>query len=160
MSARNLTAVITPHSGVPIVRQVVDLLRQRVQSGEWQPGASLPAERDLAHEYAVGIDTLRDALAVLRAEGTIRAGGRGRRAMVPPKVQLRWVALRPGETLTARMPTVLEREQYHIPEGVPLLVVRTTTGETVYPADQFQVRSPWPSNHSVQPSDRETDTRG
>lgn len=158
MSTRNLTAVITPHSGVPIVRQVVDLLRQRIQSGEWQPGASLPAERDLAHEYAVGIDTLRDALAVLRAEGTIRAGGRGRRAMVPPKVQLRWVALRPGETLTARMPTVLEREQYGIPEGVPLLIVRTATGESVYPADQYQVRSPWPPNNAESQPSRAMDT--
>ena len=148
MSVRNLTLVIDYHSGVPVVRQVVDLLRQRVQGGEWQPGASLPAEKDLAHEYGVGLDTLRDALAALRAEGTIRAGGRGRRAMVPPKAQLRWVALRPGETLTARMPTSVERAAYSIPEGVPLLVVRTSAGETVYPADQFQVRSPWPSNHT------------
>lgn len=140
--------MINPYSGVPVVRQVVDLLRQRVQSGEWQPGASLPAEKDLAHEYGVGIDTLRDALAALRAEGTVRGGGRGRRAMVPPKVQLRWVPLRPGETLTARMPTMPEREQYNIPEGVPLLVVRTGATEAIYPADQFQIRSPWPTNHA------------
>lgn len=139
--------MINFHSGVPVVRQVIDLLRQRVQSGEWQPGESLPAEKDLAHEYAVGIDTLRDALAALRAEGLIRAGGRGRRAMVPPKVQLRWVSLRPGETLTGRMPTQPERDQYGIPEGVPLLVVRTGTGEVLYPADQFRIRSAWPSTH-------------
>lgn len=147
MSARNLTPVINPQGGVPVVRQVVDLLRQRVQSGEWQPGASLPAERDLAHEYGVGLDTLRDALAVLRTEGTVRGGGRGRRAMVPPKVQLRWVSLRPGETLTSRMPTQPEREQYDIPEGVPLLVVRTSAGDRFYPADQFKVRSAWPTPH-------------
>lgn len=145
---RTVALVIDPASGVPIVRQVVDLLRQRVQSGEWPAGTRLPSETDLAHEYAVGRNTLRDALAVLRTEGTIRGGGRGQRAMVPPKVQLRWVALRPGETLTARMPTTAERAQYGIPEGVPLLIVRTTTGESVYPADQFQVRSPWPSNHT------------
>lgn len=148
MSARNLTAVINPRSGVPVVRQVVDLLRVRVQSGEWQPGVSLPAEKDLAHEYGVGLDTLRDALAVLRTEGTIRGGGRGRRAMVPPKQQLRWVSLRPGETLLSRMPTQPEREAMNIPEGVPLLVVRTSSGEAIYPADQFQVRSPWPNNHA------------
>lgn len=158
MSTRNLANVINPHSGMPVVRQVVDLLRQRVQSGEWQPGASLPAERDLAHEYGVGIDTLRDALAALRAEGTIRAGGRGRRAMVPPKVQLRSVLIRPGETLTGRMPTALEREQYHIPEGVPLLVVRTSAGEAVYPADQYQFRSPWPPNNTESSSSRHADT--
>lgn len=148
MARRNLSAVINFHSGVPVVRQVVDLLRQRVQSGEWQPGASLPAEADLAHEYGVGKDTLRDALAVLRAEGTVRGGGRGRRAMVPPKVQLRWVSLRPGETLTGRMPTQPEREQYGIPEGVPLLVVHTGAGEVLYPADQFRIRSAWPSPNS------------
>jgi GntR family transcriptional regulator len=144
MSARNLALVIDFHSGVPVVRQVVDLLRQRVQSGEWQPGASLPAERDLAHEYGVGLDTLRDALAMLRAEGVIRGGGRGRRAMVPPKVQSRWVSLRPGETLTARMPTAAERARHDIAEGVPLLVVRTGAGEAVYPADRVKIRSAWP----------------
>lgn len=148
MSTRNLTPVINPSSGTPVLRQVVDLLRSRVQSGEWQPGASLPAEKDLAHEYGVGLDTLRDALAVLRAEGTVRGGGRGRRAMVPPKVKLRWVSLRPGETLTGRMPTQPEREQYGIPEGVPLLVVRTSSGEKVYPADQYRIRSAWPTVHS------------
>lgn len=148
MSVRNLALVIDYHSGVPVVRQVVDLLRQRVQSGEWQPGASLPAEKDLAHEYGVGLDTLRGALAVLRTEGTIRAGGRGRRAMVPPKVQLRTVLIRPGETLTARMPTAVERAQYGIPEGVPLMVVRTSAGESLYPADQFKFRSAWPKSHT------------
>ncbi len=150
--------MINFHSGVPVVRQVVDLLRQRVQSGEWQPGESLPAEKDLAHEYAVGIDTLRDALAVLRAEGTVRGGGRGRRAMVPPQVQLRSVLIRPGETLTGRMPTVAERAQYGIPEGVPLLVVRTSAGETLYASDQYQFRSPWPSNHAVSQPSRDSDT--
>lgn len=158
MSDRNLTLVIDFHSGVPVVRQVVDLLRQRVQSGEWPPGSSLPAEADLAHEYAVGRNTLRDALAQLRHEGLIRGGGRGQRAMVPPKVQLRWVALRPGETLTARMPTAVERAQYQIPEGVPMLVVRTSAGENVYPADQFQVRSPWPNNHGESPASHTSDT--
>lgn len=148
MSVRSLALVIDYTSGVPVVRQVVDLLRQRVQGGEWEPGARLPSEADLAHEYAVGRNTLRDALSVLRGEGVIRGGGRGQRAMVPPKAQLRWVALRPGETLTARMPTAVERAQYGIPEGVPLLVVRTTAGESVYPGDQFQVRSAWPKNHS------------
>lgn len=141
--------MIDYHSGVPITRQVVDLLRGRVQSGEWQPGARLPAEADLAHEYAVGIRTLRDALAVLRAEGTIRAGGRGQRAMVPAKVQPRMVALRPGETLVARMPTPAERVEHSIPEGVPVLVVRTSAGELVYPADRYQFRSAWPTSHSA-----------
>lgn len=67
--------------------------------------------------------------------------------MVPPKVQLRWVSLRPGETLTGRMPTQPEREQYNIPEGVPLLVVRTSAGDVLYPADQFRIRSAWPTPH-------------
>lgn len=137
------------NSGVPVVRQVVDLLRQRVQSGVWQPGTRLPSEADLAHEFGVGKDTLRDALAVLRAEGIIRGGGRGQRAMVPPKVQLRTVALRPGETVATRMPTPAERAEHGIPEGVPVLLVRTGAGEVIYPGDRVQIRSAWPTGHSV-----------
>jgi GntR family transcriptional regulator len=155
---RTVALVIDPTTGVPVVRQVVDLLRQRVQSGEWPAGTRLPSETDLAHEYAVGRNTLRDALAVLRGEGVIHGGGRGQRAMVPPKVQLRSVLIRPGETLMARMPTVAERAQFRIPEGVPLLIVRTHAGETAYPADQFQFRSPWPPNNTESQSFRAVDT--
>lgn len=155
---RTVAVVIDPASGVPVLRQVVDLLRQRVQGGEWQPGARLPSEMDLAHEYGIGRNTLRDALALLRSEGVIRGGGRGQRAMVPEKVQLRTVLIRPGETLTSRMPTIAERAQYKIPEGVPLMVVRTSAGETVYSSDQYQFRSSWPQNHAESPSSRDADT--
>ncbi|MFD0595107.1 winged helix-turn-helix domain-containing protein [Catellatospora coxensis] len=67
--------MIDPHSGVPLHRQVADDLRRRIGAGEWAPGAHLPREVDLAHEYGVGLDTVRQAYEALRSGGVIRPGG-------------------------------------------------------------------------------------
>jgi GntR family transcriptional regulator len=53
-------------------------LRGRILSGEWAGGISLPAEQDLARQYAVALGTMRQALQLLVQEGLIdRVHGRG-----------------------------------------------------------------------------------
>ena len=63
---------------VPLYLQLRTLLQQRIASGEWGPGAMLPAEHVLCAEYGVSRGTLRQALADLEAMGLLRREqGRG-----------------------------------------------------------------------------------
>jgi GntR family transcriptional regulator len=48
-------------------------LRDRITSGQWPAGTSLPAQRDLAAEFGVSIMTLRQALQLLADDGLIAA---------------------------------------------------------------------------------------
>nr|WP_085995599.1 GntR family transcriptional regulator [Nocardia transvalensis] len=50
-------------------RQVADVLRQQIHSGTFD--RALPAESELAAEFAVSRNTVRDALALLKDEGLI-----------------------------------------------------------------------------------------
>jgi GntR family transcriptional regulator len=53
-------------------------LRARILQGEWVPGTALPAEATLAKDHGVALGTLRQALALLVAQGVLeRQHGRG-----------------------------------------------------------------------------------
>ncbi|MDH6625017.1 GntR family transcriptional regulator [Streptomyces sp. LBL] len=57
---------------------IADDLRDRIATGRIKPGERLPAEAHLASEYRVSTPTLRNALAVLQAEGLIeKVHGKG-----------------------------------------------------------------------------------
>jgi GntR family transcriptional regulator len=51
--------------------QMADHIAARIDAGELQPGARLPAERDLAAEYRVSLGTARRATAELRERGLV-----------------------------------------------------------------------------------------
>jgi GntR family transcriptional regulator len=54
----------------PVYRQIADQLRQWILS-EAEPGAKLPSERELSQRYDASRVTVRQAIALLRAEGLI-----------------------------------------------------------------------------------------
>jgi DNA-binding FadR family transcriptional regulator len=54
-----------------LYRQIADQLRGLVGSGEFAPGARLPAERELARELDVSRPSLREALIALEIEGVL-----------------------------------------------------------------------------------------
>lgn len=59
-------------------RQVADLLRAGIESGEYAPGSVLPAEPDLASRFGVSRVTINRAVQLLRGEGLVRVlRGRG-----------------------------------------------------------------------------------
>jgi GntR family transcriptional regulator len=59
-------------------RRIADDLRDRIQRGDYPPGARLPSERDLARRYATARNTAREAFGILQAEGLVIARhGRG-----------------------------------------------------------------------------------
>ncbi|WP_084964916.1 GntR family transcriptional regulator [Thermoactinospora rubra] len=89
---------------VSAVNALADALRQRVLSGEVEPGTPLP-EQEIAAAYGVARPTVREALAMLVHEGLLRRE-RNRSAYVPEITQadlddLMYVR-RPLEVLMAR----------------------------------------------------------
>lgn len=77
---------IDQFSAVPYYRQLADVIRARIESGELERFDPLPSESTLEQDFGLGRDTVRKALAVLRDEGlifTIQA--RGSFVGPPPK---------------------------------------------------------------------------
>lgn len=54
----------------PPWRQLADILREQITRGELT--GNLPSEKTLLQEYGLAVNTVRKALAQLRAEGLIR----------------------------------------------------------------------------------------
>jgi DNA-binding GntR family transcriptional regulator len=65
-------------AGRPVWRQLADILRDMIESGEIPPGKLLPSQRTLMQRYEVSDGTVKRALALLREEGLIETErGRG-----------------------------------------------------------------------------------
>lgn len=120
-------------------RQLADLLRDRIRSGDIAPGASLPSELRLAQEHGLSRTSVRQAIAILRSEGLVIVEpprGTFVKAIEPTET----VTLRKGDTASARMPTPVERRELEIGEGVPVLVVfRADGSRELYAADRVRV---------------------
>lgn len=76
-------------SGTPIYAQIVELVRQKVVSGELKPGDQLPTVRALALELRVNFNTVARAYRLLDEAGIISTQqGRGTYILdVPPPEQ-------------------------------------------------------------------------
>ncbi|ADG86827.1 GntR family transcriptional regulator [Thermobispora bispora] len=126
---------IDPSADRPVYKQLADLIRARIQSGEYRPGQRLPAENDFVAEYGISRDSVRRAMAVLRGEGLIVTELRGSRVREVGEAVT--VSISPGTQVAARMPTEPERKQLGIAEGVPILIITEPDGETrKLPADR------------------------
>ncbi len=72
-----VTDVPAPHER-PRFRLVADELRRRILAGALPPGSLLPSESALVAEFGVARGTIREAMALLRAEGmVVTEHGRG-----------------------------------------------------------------------------------
>jgi DNA-binding GntR family transcriptional regulator len=131
---------IDPAAHEPIYHQLADILREGIRAGEYPPGSLLPNQVRLAQEHELGVDTVRDALAVLRREGLIvTTRGQGSRVRPVEEVSVRYVP--PDAEISARMPTETERRGLGLPEGVPVLVVSCEgQPDEVLPANENVVR--------------------
>lgn len=68
------------HNGVePVYRQLANLLRHRITTGQLQPGQMIPSETSLEQEYGISRNTVRKAIHLLReVEGlVVTSNGRG-----------------------------------------------------------------------------------
>src|SRR5699024_11619631 len=62
-----------------VSNQVLELLQQKMKSGEYAPGDKLPPEMELAKQFGVSRTSIREALNILSASGVItvlQGGGR------------------------------------------------------------------------------------
>ncbi|MEY2953944.1 MAG: hypothetical protein RLZZ401_2031, partial [Pseudomonadota bacterium] len=54
------------------------MLRAQITEGQWVPGTAIPAETALARQHGVALGTMRQAIALLVAQGLLeRQHGRG-----------------------------------------------------------------------------------
>lgn len=73
-----LTPRLDKQSPVPLYHQLRELLLEKIESGEWNPGARLPTEDELCEMYQISKTTVRQGLSTLAMEGIlIRKQGRG-----------------------------------------------------------------------------------
>lgn len=56
---------------VPPYRQIAEILRKRIESGQIPPGRAIPSLAGLEAEFPVARDTLRKAVQVLKDEGLV-----------------------------------------------------------------------------------------
>ncbi|MEL6160879.1 MAG: phosphonate metabolism transcriptional regulator PhnF [Cyanobacteria bacterium J06623_5] len=59
-------------SDSPLYIQISNQLRENIQAGRFQVGDKLPPESQLAQQFGVNRHTLRQAIALLRQEGSLR----------------------------------------------------------------------------------------
>ena len=70
--------IIHRNSPIPIYHQLKEILLKKIRTGEWQPGALIPSERELCETYGISRMTARQAITDLVNEGVFyREQGRG-----------------------------------------------------------------------------------
>lgn len=73
-----MSEAINFESHIPYYIQLMDILKDKVLSGQWVPGDQIPGEQDLCELYRVSRTVVRQALRELELEGMItRQKGRG-----------------------------------------------------------------------------------
>jgi GntR family transcriptional regulator len=66
-----MSSVVDPNNILPRYYQLVNILRQKIETGEWQPQDAIPSERQLEEMYAVSRTTIRQALGILIRQGLV-----------------------------------------------------------------------------------------
>jgi GntR family transcriptional regulator len=138
-----LNTVTESRSVVPLHRRISDELRAQIDAGTIAPGDMVPSEHELMQRYAVSRGTVRQALASLRADGTI-SGSQGRQLSVrgshltQPITELvsftSWVqslGKRPGSSLLS-----FKRRN---PDGETRSMLDLTVGSTVYLVERLRL---------------------
>lgn len=108
-------------------RQLADLLREQIKSGDLAPGDLLPAEDYLAQTHGLSRTAIRRAIDLLLHEGLV-SKSKGRRTQVREERQRELVQLDEGDTVNTRMPTEDERREMRLPVGEPVFEVRRASG--------------------------------
>jgi len=112
---------------VPLYRQVYELIRQRISSGEYHPGALIPSENELCRELKVSRVTLREGLRQLAQDRLlVKVPGKGT-----------FVGLEPGRGLSpVKYAGFLEDLQERV---LSLNVVEVETTR-IAPTDELRAR--------------------
>lgn len=70
----------------PVYRQLADIIRGQIESGEIQPNHAIPSKRVLVQRYAVSTKTVDQATEILKDEGLIETEtGKGLYVVARPR---------------------------------------------------------------------------
>ena len=115
--------MITPDREGAAYRQLAAVLRERIRNGALSPGHRMPSEKDLHDEFGLARETVRRAMAVLRAEGVIDVRpGHGTFVVEPP----RRIELHSGDSATSTAALTVTRANGDVetyPAGTTLAVI-------------------------------------
>ena len=113
---------VSPSSGLPIFRQLIDQVHAFIAAGRLQPGDMLPSTREVARALEVNMMTVSKAYSRLEVEGvTERARGLGMRIRAPLKTQS--LGERKGEFQSQVEPTLHRARQLGLTDEQILQVV-------------------------------------
>lgn len=62
---------IDPYGPVPLFRQLADVLREKITTGELESGRPVPSQRSLVQEYGLARGTVARAVTALVEEGLV-----------------------------------------------------------------------------------------
>ncbi|MCH4889107.1 PLP-dependent aminotransferase family protein [Acidaminobacter sp. JC074] len=86
-----------PDKTLPVKKQIVEYMKERINEGHWPIGSKLPTQRTLAETFGVNRSTIVTALDILKSDGLIEGKGRAGMVVVASTVpllalsQTRWV---------------------------------------------------------------------
>ncbi len=66
-----MSSTIDPNHALPRYYQLVSILRQKIEAGDWQPHEAIPSERQLEVLYGVSRTTIRQAIGLLSRQGFV-----------------------------------------------------------------------------------------
>ncbi|SFM21126.1 phosphonate metabolism transcriptional regulator PhnF [Salibacterium qingdaonense] len=79
--------MIDKNSPLPIYYQIQEMIRKKIETGEWNPGDMLPSERIFSEDFDVSRMTVRQAVTELANEGVLmREKGKGT-FVAEPKIE-------------------------------------------------------------------------
>jgi GntR family transcriptional regulator len=77
--------MLNPNSPIPLYHQLAEIITDRIKSGVYRPGESIPSETVMAKQYRIGRPTVRQAMDVLVQKKMIqRRRGAGSFVLPPP----------------------------------------------------------------------------
>ena len=71
MTAMEKNFVINTAVSIPVYKQVISQVEQKIISGEYAPGYQLPSMNELAADLDISKETIKKAYAILRDKGVI-----------------------------------------------------------------------------------------
>lgn len=80
--------------GQPLYSRFEELVRERIDDGDWQPGSMIPSERELSTEFGLSRATTRKAIERLVAAGILRKEARRGTFVAEPKTIFEALTLR------------------------------------------------------------------
>jgi GntR family transcriptional regulator len=116
---------INANAPIPLYIQLQEILHDKIQNKQWNPGDHLPSEEELCAEYNVSRVTVRNALSRLSMEGLIeRSAGKG---TIVAKPKVREIIL---ATLTSSYATVSN--------GTNQISTKVVEAETIEPIEHIR----------------------